>query len=415
MRRPPLTVGLLQKAKHMATKMKTAPLGELVRFASGGTPDRSKTRFWNGEIPWLSAKDLKKFRLTDSIEKITPEGASNGTRLVEAGTVLILVRGMTLLKDVPVGVAERPVCFNQDLKALIPNGGIDGYYLGYYLAVNKNRLLTFVDQAGHGTGRLPSDLLYSFEIDLPDQQTQRKMADLLLAWDRSIEQVEEQIVIKARFKRGLMQQLLTGRKRFKEFDNQQWKTIELREVGRIESGGTPDTALPENWGGLINWCTPTDIASLQTRYLGPTARKLSDRGLKSSSAKLLPANSVIVCTRATIGGCAINALEMATNQGFKSIVPNESVDAEFLYYSMLSNKKHLLRLSAGSTFAEISKSDFERITISLPPHEEQRRIAAVLNACERELDLMRRQLAALKRQKQGLMQKLLTGQINVRV
>src|SRR5262249_60695340 len=77
----------------MATKIKkwrTAPLSRLVRFASGGTPSRVDPRFWNGDIPWLSAKDMKKFRLDDSIEKVTREGANNGTRLIEAGSVLIL-------------------------------------------------------------------------------------------------------------------------------------------------------------------------------------------------------------------------------------------------------------------------------------------------------------------------------------
>src|SRR5262245_32471145 len=140
----------------MATKMeewRTVPLGQLVRFASGGTPSREVSRFWNGDIPWLSAKDLKKFRLSDSIEKVTREGAHNGTRLVEAGSVLILVRGTTLMKNVPIGVAERVVAFNQDLKALIPNSGVDGHYLGFYLAANRFRLLMLVDRASHGAGR----------------------------------------------------------------------------------------------------------------------------------------------------------------------------------------------------------------------------------------------------------------------
>jgi type I restriction enzyme S subunit len=80
---------------------RTVPLGKLVKFASGGTPSRGTPRFWNGDIPWLSAKDMKKFRLNDSIEKVTRQGVNNGARLIKAGGVLILVRGMRLLKDVP--------------------------------------------------------------------------------------------------------------------------------------------------------------------------------------------------------------------------------------------------------------------------------------------------------------------------
>ena len=117
---------------------KTFSLGEITTFHSGGTPNRQTLDYWNGDVPWLSAKDLKQFRLIDSIEKVTEKGARNGTRSVNAGAVLILVRGMTLMKDVPVGVACRAVTFNQDLKALIPNEKVDSYYLAYSLVADSD-------------------------------------------------------------------------------------------------------------------------------------------------------------------------------------------------------------------------------------------------------------------------------------
>src|SRR5262249_26031488 len=200
---------LPQQTNNMRTTNKikewrAAPLSRLVSFASGGTPSREDARFWNGDVPWLTAKDLKKFRLDDSIEKITREGANNGTRLIEAGSVLILVRGMTLLKDVPVGVTERAVAFNQDLKALIPNREIDGHYLGFYLAANKFRLLTLVDRASHGVGRLPSDLLQSFEIELPGIEEQRKIPDILLTCDPTVHPADLRVAAERRLKPGLL-------------------------------------------------------------------------------------------------------------------------------------------------------------------------------------------------------------------
>src|SRR5215475_958859 len=204
-----------------------ATLGEIVTFASGGTPSREVSNFWNGEIPWLSAKDLKKFRLNDSIEKVTPEGVNKGTRMIEAGSVLILVRGMTLLKDVPVGVTERPVAFNQDLKALIPNRQVDGHYLGFYLAANKLRLLALVDRTTHGAGRLPSDLLQSFEIELPGIEEQRKIAGILLTWDSAVERADMRVAAESRLKRGLLEQLLLGRTRLGEFHCQEWESVRL--------------------------------------------------------------------------------------------------------------------------------------------------------------------------------------------
>ena len=100
-----------------------------------------------------------------------------------------------------------------------------------------------------------------------------------------------------------------------------WEVKSISEIGRIYSGGTPDTNNPKFWHGDIYWCIPTDITALNgRRYLAKTKSKITEEGLRNSSAFLLPANSVIVCTRATIGEAAINSIPMATNQGFKSIV-----------------------------------------------------------------------------------------------
>lgn len=124
--------------------------------------------------------------------------------------------------------------------------------------------------------------------------------------------------------------------------------------------------------------------------------------------------SVIVCTRATIGDCAINTVPMTTNQGFKSIVPFEDVSSEFLYHWITFNKHKLLRVGAGSTFAEISKRDFENLVIDFPQLPEQQRIASVLSAHEDEINSMQRLNTLSRKQKKALMRQLLTGKIRVK-
>jgi type I restriction enzyme S subunit len=126
-----------------------------------------------------------------------------------------------------------------------------------------------------------------------------------------------------------------------------WEMEELVSLGNISSGGTPDTTNEIFWNGYINWCTPTDITKLNgSKYIGETVVKISDAGLKNSSARLLPKGSVIVCTRATIGKAAISIEEITTNQGFKNIIPNgKKVDVEFLYYSIINSENKLLRLN----------------------------------------------------------------------
>ena len=189
-----------------------------------------------------------------------------------------------------------------------------------------------------------------------------------------------------------------------------WEVKRLGEVGEVFSGGTPNTEIQEYWNGNIDWCTPTDITLLNGAvYIERTALKITDLGLKSSSAVLLPPNSIIVCTRATIGNAAISLHQIATNQGFKNIVPNENIDTLFLYYTIVNNKIRLIRLGNGSTFLEVSKSDFENLTIPVPPLPEQHRIVSVLSLWDTAIAKQTALIEKLTLRKRGLMQQLLTG------
>ena len=164
-------------------------LGEVADFLSGGTPAKSCAEYWGGSIPWVSAKDMKRFRLEDTEDHVTEVGVDNGTKLVPEGTVLLLARGMTLLNDVPICIARRPVTFNQDVKALRAKSDVaHPQYLPYLLLGNKQRLLSLVDLAGHGTGRLNSDELKALDIVLPAcPEQQRAIARILEALDDKIE------------------------------------------------------------------------------------------------------------------------------------------------------------------------------------------------------------------------------------
>jgi len=163
----------------------------------------------------------------------------------------------------------------------------------------------------------------------------------------------------------------------------------------------------------VPWCTPTDITALRGPWLSETERTISHIGLESCAAELLPVGSIVVCTRATIGAAAITVVPLATNQGFKSIVPNEDMHSPFIYYAIVNAERDLLRRGAGSTFAEVSKTSFESITLPAPNKREQERIASVLLRLDEELGLLDRQLAALRKLKRGLMQKLLSGELEV--
>jgi len=166
----------------------TTTLGKCANLISGGTPSKQKPEYWGGTIPWVSAKDMKQFRLYQTEDYITENGAKNGTRVVPVGTIFMLVRGMTLHNDIPICIIKRDMAFNQDVKAIQPKPlFVDVEYLAYYLLANKPYLMSLVDSASHGTGRLNTDLLKAFQIELPPIPEQKAIASILSSLDDKIE------------------------------------------------------------------------------------------------------------------------------------------------------------------------------------------------------------------------------------
>lgn len=154
------------------------PLGDFVTLVSGNTPSKANSDYWGGATPWVSAKDMGDFWVEDAVDHLTPEGVAVASRLVPAGTVLLLARGMTLHKRVPICKLAKPATFNQDVKAVLPKAGISVRFLPYLLVGNHGRLHDLVDSAGHGTGRLNTDALLSFPVYVPSRAEQDGIADV---------------------------------------------------------------------------------------------------------------------------------------------------------------------------------------------------------------------------------------------
>jgi len=161
------------------------------------------------------------------------------------------------------------------------------------------------------------------------------------------------------------------------------KQVALGECCEVLGGGTPKTAEPSYWDGHIPWVTPKDLSDLGSRYIDKTARNITDSGLDHSGARVLPAGSVLLSSRAPIGLVAMNSVPMATNQGFKSLVPDPAqVDASYLAWWLQTHTAHLQAMGNGATFKEVSKSVVARLQIPLPDLGEQRRIAQGLDAAD---------------------------------
>jgi type I restriction enzyme S subunit len=182
-----ISAGSIWEVSAVADEWQNGILGDCLYFQSGGTPSKSRPDFWDGDIPWVSAKDMKSFLINDSEDHLTDMGAAQAPHLAEAGTTLILVRGMTLHNDVPICRIRCSCAFNQDVKAAIARLGTDTVFVPYLFLGNKQRLLSMVDSAGHGTGRLNMDTLLNLPISIPPLKEQQAIAAVLGALDDKID------------------------------------------------------------------------------------------------------------------------------------------------------------------------------------------------------------------------------------
>jgi len=165
-----------------------------------------------------------------------------------------------------------------------------------------------------------------------------------------------------------------------------WEIKKFGEVCEIINGGTPKSKVANYWGGDTQWVTPKDLGKLNGRYIDNTPRKISELGLKKSSAKLFPARSVILSTRAPIGHLAINLVEMSTNQGCRGIVPGRNLFTEYLYFYLLNSVDLLNNLGTGATFKELSTNALKSVEVPIPPLPEQKRIVAILDKAFTAID-----------------------------
>jgi type I restriction enzyme S subunit len=380
-------------------------LGELVDFANGKAHEQNISAF--GRFIVVNSKfvstggAVRKF----SVDCFCP---------AKKGDVLMV------MSDVPNGRALAK-CYlvdcnnlytvNQRICALRPRN-VHGKFLFYRL--DRNRFYLGFDDGVKQTNLRRQEVL-SCPLELPKSfAEQQAIATALSDADAYIESLEQLITKKRQIKQGVMQELLTGKRRLPGFEGE-WVRKRLRELAEIHSGGTPSTNDSSFWNGDIAWCTPSDITALRgSKYIAITERRISARGLAASSAEMMPEKSIVMTSRATIGECAINLVPMCTNQGFKNFIPFAGVDVEFLYYVLCAQREGFLRLSSGSTFLEISKAQLFNYEVRVPvSREEQLAISSVLADIDTELFLLADKVMKARHIKQAMMQQLLTGKIRL--
>ena len=184
----------------------------------------------------------------------------------------------------------------------------------------------------------------------------------------------------------------------------EWIECKISDIGTVVGGATPSTKKAENYeGGNISWITPKDLSTFSGRYIKRGERNITETGLKSCSTQLLPKNTVLFSSRAPIGYVAIAANEVCTNQGFKSVIPNENTDALFLYYLLKYNKDKIESMGSGTTFKEVSGNTMKNIVVSVPTDKKaQENIASVLGSIDDKIEENERINNNLEQQAQAI-------------
>jgi type I restriction enzyme S subunit len=316
---------------------------------------------------------------------------------------------MILAHSLPVARAERSLAFNQDIKALIARDSVDSDFLLWWFQAHRSALLSLTAESTHGTKRLPSEALFAQKIALPPFSEQKAIAEVLNKADTLVECFERLIAKKRLLKRGVMQELLTGKKRLPGF-SRDWETKRLGDIATFFSGGTPSTSVADYYAGDIPWITSGD---LNQSYIRNVQGRISKSGLENSTAKMVEANTLLIALYgATAGVTAISEIRAAINQAVLAIVPRCDY-TRFLYFKLTYLKDWLITTYTQGGQPNLSGEIVKSVELSMPGLDEQVAIAALLSAMDAEVALLEAQLAKYRQIKQGLMQKLLTGRIRL--
>lgn len=190
-----------------------------------------------------------------------------------------------------------------------------------------------------------------------------------------------------------------------------WIRVKISDLGQVVGGATPSTKKEEYYNGDIAWITPKDLSDFKGRYISRGERNITKAGMESCSTQLLPKNTILFSSRAPIGYVAIAENEMCTNQGFKSVIPNENVDYLFLYYLLKYNKDKIESMGSGTTFKEVSGSTMRNIEIMIPESvDTQRKIASVLDSIDSKIENNQKINNNLEQQISSIYEYLFEGQ-----
>ena len=372
-------------------------LSEVMDLIGGGTPKTTKPEYWDGDIPWLSVKDFNNdFRFVYETEKhITELGLNNSsTKLLKAGDVIISARGTVG----EIATIPFPMAFNQSCYGLRAKNEIVTADFLYYLIKHNIHVLK---KNTHGSvfDTITRDTFAGIEVDIPDMDSQTKIAEIL-------SNIDEKIEVNVRINENLEHQSLAL---FSNYYEQSNTEIGFTDLIQVLGGGTPKTSESTYWNGNIPFFTPKDVGF---PYTLATEKTITEDGLLHCNSRLYPVNTVFVTARGTVGKVGIAGVPMAMNQSCYALI-GKGIHQLLVYFYTLKAIDRLKHKASGAVFDAIITKDFEMEQVfKLSPNDTDTFIRIVEPMYQSILNnsIEKQRLIALR---DSLLPKLMSGEIDV--
>ena len=386
-------------------------VGSIAKVTSGGTPSRKNDSYWNGSIPWVTTSEVKFSVIVNTEQKITQQGLDNSSaKLFRKDTILMAMygQGKTRGQVAKLGIEAST---NQACAALLLNKGHDVDYYYQYLISQYENIRELANSGGQQN--LSAGIIKDILVPVPPLPEQRKIAQILSTWDRGIATTEKLIDASKQQKKALMQQLLTGKKRLVD-----------PETGKAFEGEWENVSLKK----LISEVKKTK--EIEPNIIQLLTVKLHHKGVKASGKypnatkggrpyyKRYTGELIIGRQNLHNGGIAIVMEEcdgLIASNAISSFKVTSIADVQFILNKM--STAHFIytidNLTGGTGQKEISVKELLKIKISTPSITEQQKIASVLTAADKDIELLEAKLAHFKQEKKALMQQLLTGKRRV--
>lgn len=390
-------------------------LEEITTWASGGTPSKENTGYWDGDIPWITASSMRGIEYSDSEQKITNEGLKNGSKLASKDSLLLLVRGSMLFNKIPIGITLRDVAFNQDVKSININLGNNIRFLLYWFISSENVILNMVTGTGIGAGKLDLSDLKKLSISIPSLPEQQKIASFLTAVDEKLQALKKKKDLLVQYKKGMMQKIFSQELRFKDEDGNEfpeWEEKTLGEVGDTFNGLTGKTK--ENFGQgkpYIQYKQIFDNSKIDVSRFDFVEIRENENQNKVLFGDIFFTISSETPDEIGTASVLLNEVQELYLNSFcfgyrpKSLEYFSPFFARYLFRNELF-RNNIVKLAQGSTRYNMSKVQLLKLEIALPSLPEQTKIANFLSAIDEKINLCTTQIEKTEQYKKGLLQKM---------